>query len=68
MEAAANAETAVKTGRGVDAAIASLARSLDPVIAAIEQAIPEKMGDGFSASTRDPERVIRPLIRLKTTC
>ena len=65
MEVAANAETAVKTGRGVDAAIALLARSLDPVIAAIEQAIPDESGDGFGAPARDPAGVVAALIRLK---
>jgi two-component system sensor histidine kinase/response regulator len=65
MEAAENAEAAIKTGRGVDAAVAQLARSLDAAIAAIELAIPEQRGDGFSAAPRDPELVIRPLIRLK---
>jgi hypothetical protein len=49
-EAAANAETAIKTGHGVDAALKTLSVSLDPVIAGITKALSEE-GSGNGADT-----------------
>jgi PAS domain S-box-containing protein len=65
-EAAASAETAIKTGRGVDAALKSLSFALDPVLAAIRKALPEESaGNGAGAPAGDPATVKEPLIRLK---
>jgi polar amino acid transport system substrate-binding protein len=66
-DAAANAETAIKTGQGVDAALKALSRSLDPVLAAIVKALPEESsGNGAGGSAGDPAAVKEPLIKLKT--
>jgi PAS domain S-box-containing protein len=65
-EAAASAETAIKTGRGVDAALKSLSVALDPLLAAIRKALPEESaGNGAGAPAADPDTVKEPLIRLK---
>ncbi len=66
-EAAANAEAAIKTGQGFDAALKALSLSLDPVIVGITKAIPEESsGDGAGAASGNPATVEAPLIRLKT--
>jgi hypothetical protein len=66
-DAAANAETAIKTGQGVDAALKALSRSLDPVLVAIVKALPEESsGNGAGGSAGDPAAVKEPLIKLKT--
>jgi CheY-like chemotaxis protein len=66
-EAAAHAETAIKTGQGVDAALKDLSLSLDPVLAAIVKALPEESaGNGVGGAAGDPATVKEPLIRLKT--
>jgi PAS domain S-box-containing protein len=65
-EAAASAETAIKTGRGVDAALKSLSVALDPVLAGIRQALPDEgAGNGAGAPGGDPATVKEPLIRLR---
>jgi PAS domain S-box-containing protein len=65
-EAAASAETAIKTGRGVDAALKSLSVALDPVLAGIRKALPDEgAGNGAGAPGGDPATVKEPLIRLK---
>jgi hypothetical protein len=65
-EAAANAETAIKTGHGVEAALKALSLSLDPVIAGITKALPdESSGNGTATPVGDPATVKEPLIRLK---
>jgi PAS domain S-box-containing protein len=65
-EAAANAETAIKTGHGVEAALKALLISLDPVIAGITKALPdESSGNGAGTPAGDPATVKEPLIRLK---
>jgi PAS domain S-box-containing protein len=65
-EAAASAETAIKTGRGVDAALKSLSVALDPVLAGIRKALPDEgAGNGAGAPGGDPATVKEPLIRLR---
>jgi PAS domain S-box-containing protein len=65
-EAAASAETAIKTGRGVDAALKSLSVALDPVLVGIRKALPDEgAGNGAGAPGGDPATVKEPLIRLK---
>src|SRR6187397_323120 len=65
-EASANAETAIKTGHGVEAALKALSLSLDPVLAGITKALPdESSGNGAGTPAGDPATVKEPLIRLK---
>jgi PAS domain S-box-containing protein len=65
-EAAAEAETAIKTGRGVPQALRSLSLVLDPVLQAIRSALPEATGgNGAGAPPGDPAAVLEPLARLK---
>ena len=65
-EVAAGAETAVKTGHGVEDALATLTGTLDPVIAAIRAALPEiGSGNGASAKSGEPSKILEPLERLK---
>ena len=65
-DAAASAETAIKTGRGVEASIKSLSYTLDPTIAAIAKALPEEgAGSGSSNTEGDAASIKEPLIRLK---
>jgi two-component system, sensor histidine kinase and response regulator len=65
-EAAAEAETAIKTGRGVPQALRSLSLVLDPVLQAIRTALPEATGgNGAGAPPGDPAAVLEPLARLK---
>jgi len=65
-EVATEAETAIKTGRGVPEALKSLSLSLDPVLAAIRAALPEEIaGNGAGATSGDPASVLEPLVRLK---
>jgi len=65
-EAAAEAETAIKTGRGVPQAVRSLSLVLDPVLQAIRSALPEATGgNGAGAPPGDPAAVLEPLARLK---
>jgi HPt (histidine-containing phosphotransfer) domain-containing protein len=65
-EAAAEAETAIKTGRCVPQALRSLSLVLDPVLQAIRTALPEATGgNGAGAPPGDPAAVLEPLARLK---
>jgi HPt (histidine-containing phosphotransfer) domain-containing protein len=64
-EAAAEAETAIKTGRGVPQALRSLSLVLDPMLQAIRSALPEATGgNGAGAPPGDPAAVLEPLARL----
>jgi HPt (histidine-containing phosphotransfer) domain-containing protein len=63
-EAAANAETALKTGQGVDPALAALTASLTAATAAIRLALPQELSGNGGASA-DPKSVAEPLTRLK---
>jgi two-component system sensor histidine kinase/response regulator len=65
-EAAARAETAIKSGRGIDEAVRSLSLSLDPVLAELRAALPgDTAGNGAWRSSGDPASVKEPLARLK---
>jgi HPt (histidine-containing phosphotransfer) domain-containing protein len=65
-EAAANAETAIKTGQDIDAALKALSLSLDPVVVGIVEALPEESsGNGAGAASPDPATIKEPLIKLK---
>jgi two-component system, sensor histidine kinase and response regulator len=65
-EAAANAETAIKTGQDIDAALKALSLSLDPVVVGIVKALPEESsGNGAGAASPDPATIKEPLIKLK---
>lgn len=65
-EAAARAETAIKSGRGIDEAVRSLSLSLDPVLAELRAALPgDTAGNGAGARSGDPASVKEPLARLK---
>jgi hypothetical protein len=65
-EVARNAETAVKTGQGVEAALDSLSVSLDAVVRAIRSALPpEARVDSGCEASADPAIVLEPLSRLK---
>ncbi|MGH6867053.1 MAG: response regulator [Methyloceanibacter sp.] len=65
-EAAARAETAIKTGHGADEAVVALAAVLDPVIEAIRAALPEETGgNGKGPTPANPAIVVEPLARLK---
>ena len=65
-KAAAVAEIAIKTGRGVEAPLMTLAASIDPLVAAISHALPEEgAGNGPENAAGNPESVKAPLSRLK---
>ncbi|MEX2167303.1 MAG: response regulator [Methyloceanibacter sp.] len=65
-DVAAQAETAIKTGNGVDGALQALSVSLDRVLEAIRTALPEESdGNGAGAPQGDPKAVLEPLARLK---
>jgi len=65
-EAAARAETAIKSGRGVDDAIRFLSLALDAVLADLRAALPaETGGNGAGALSGDPASVKEPLAQLK---
>ncbi len=65
-EAAAKAETAVKTGHGVDDAVPALSTALDTVLSSLRTALPpDSAGNGASPGAGDPATVKEPLIRLK---
>jgi two-component system sensor histidine kinase/response regulator len=64
-EAAAKAETVIKSGENADNAVELLSLALDRVLAGVWAALPEdKVGNGRSPSA-NPESVKEPLIRLK---
>ncbi|HZP07810.1 response regulator [Methyloceanibacter sp.] len=65
-EAAAEAETAIKAGKGMEQAISILATSLTPVLQGIRSALPvDQGGDGSKPPTGDPALVREPLAKLK---
>jgi len=65
-EVAANAETAVKSGHGIDEAVRLLSLALDAVLANLRAALPaDGSGNGVTPVTGDPASVKDPLIRLK---
>jgi PAS domain S-box-containing protein len=65
-EAAARAETAIKSGRGEEEAIGSLSHALTAVLADLRAALPEDTGgNGAGRSPGDRASVQEPLARLK---
>jgi CheY-like chemotaxis protein len=64
-DAAAKAETALKTGQGVDPALAALTASLAATAAAIRAALPQDLPGNGAAASADPASVAEPLARLK---
>jgi two-component system, sensor histidine kinase and response regulator len=65
-EAAARAEAAIKSGRGVEDAVQLLSFALDGVLADIWSALPEDVAaNGGARPAGDPASVKEPLIRLK---
>jgi signal transduction histidine kinase/CheY-like chemotaxis protein len=64
-EVAAKAETAVKSGQGIDAALDSLEASLRDTVKAIRQALPAEQPTDGSEMSSDPSIVAEPLGRLK---
>jgi two-component system, sensor histidine kinase and response regulator len=65
-EAAAQAESAIKTGADIEAPIRSLALALEALLAALGTALPqEPASDGAGNGAADPAAVTEPLIRLK---
>jgi two-component system sensor histidine kinase/response regulator len=63
-EAAAKAETAIKTGQGIDNALASLSVDLAAAVGAIRAALPDEAATNGGGS-RDPTTVVAPLTQLK---
>ncbi|MGH6736804.1 MAG: response regulator [Methyloceanibacter sp.] len=63
--AAAEAEIAVRTGKGVEKALETLALSLKPVIRSILAAFPDDGSGNGKNKPRDPASVVEPLARLK---
>jgi len=64
--AAADAETAIRTGQDPEEALKVLAVTLDPVIKGIDAAFPPETEDGATAApSGDPSTVAAPLARLK---
>ena len=65
-EVAARAEIAIRTGNGIDEALAALAVALDPVVNAVLAALlQDGGGNGAAQPPADPATVIEPLARLK---
>jgi hypothetical protein len=64
-EAAARAETAIKSGQDGGAAIQALCLALDRALANVWAAIPDNSGNGNGRAPGDPVSVREPLIRLK---
>ena len=64
-DAAAKAETAIKTGHGVEAALKALSLSIDPLLAAIVKTLPEESAGNAAGASGDSITVKEPLIRLK---
>ncbi len=63
---AANAETAIKNGHGVDEALRSLSVSLKAVVEAISAALPDEVSlETANQDSIDPAVVLEPLIQLK---
>ncbi|MGB0057956.1 MAG: response regulator [Methyloceanibacter sp.] len=65
-ETAAKAETAIKTGQGIDTALTSLFAGLGAAVRAIRAALPEEIPtNGGGGASRDPRTVVKPLTQLK---
>jgi two-component system sensor histidine kinase/response regulator len=64
-EAAARAETSIKSGQKDSEAVASLCMELDRVLANVRAALPDSAGNGAGRALSDPASVREPLIRLK---
>ena len=64
-EAAAKAETAIKTGQGIDTALSSLSVDLASTVGAIRAALPDQAATNGGGLTRDPAAVVEPLKELK---
>jgi hypothetical protein len=64
-EAAAKAETAIKTGQGIDTALTSLTADLGAAVGAIRAALPEETATNGGGGSRDPTAVVEPLTQLK---
>jgi HPt (histidine-containing phosphotransfer) domain-containing protein len=64
-EAAARAETAIKMGQGIDAALTSLSIDLGAAVGAIRAALPQEASTNGGGASRDPRTVVEPLTRLK---
>ena len=64
-EAAARAETAIKTGQGIDTALTSLAVDLSAALGAIRTALPDEAATNGGGLSRDPAAVVEPLTQLK---
>ena len=65
-EAAARAETAIRMGQGIDAALTSLSIDLGAAVGAIRAALPQAAPtNGGGGASRDPRTVVEPLTRLK---
>ena len=64
-EAAARAETAIKTGQGIDTALTSLAVDLSAALGAIRTALPDEAATNGGGLSRDPSAVVEPLTQLK---
>ena len=64
-EAAARAETAIKTGQGIDTALTSLSIDLTATLGAIRTALPDETATNGGGGSRDPTTVVEPLTQLK---
>ena len=64
-EAAARAETAIKTGQGIDTALTSLSIDLTAALGAIRTALPDEAATNGGGLSRDPAAVVEPLTQLK---
>ena len=64
-EAAAHAETAIRSGQKDGGAVQALCLALDRVLGNIRAALPDSTGNGDGRAPGDPASVREPLIRLK---
>jgi CheY-like chemotaxis protein len=64
-EAAAKAETAIKTGQGIDTALTSLSVDLGAAVGAIRAALPDEAATNGGGLSRDPTTVVEPLTQLR---
>jgi PAS domain S-box-containing protein len=65
-DASAKAETAIKTGQGIDPALSALSLVLRTAVEAIRAALPEAAPtNGGGLASADPATVVEPLARLK---
>ena len=64
-ETAARAETAIKTGQGIDSALTSLSVDLSAAVGAIRTALPYETATNGGGLSRDPATVVEPLRQLR---